>query len=68
MVSLKMKRNIWLALAIVSPLAVIDRAIRVWSGEMEWWQLASSVVISAWCFKFYFCFSRKYKEAQSACS
>lgn len=45
MLSNKVKRNIWLTLAVVSVGCMIDRAIRVIDGSAEWWDLAATIVI-----------------------
>lgn len=58
MLSDKVKRNIWLTLAITSILAVINRTIKLAAGETEWWSLASAIVILAYCTKFYLCYRR----------
>lgn len=55
MLSNKVKRNLWLTLAILSLAAVVDRAIRVADGTVEWWNLISAIVITAFCTKFYLC-------------
>lgn len=39
MLSNKVKQNIWLTLAILSVGCIIDRAIRVIDGSVEWWNL-----------------------------
>lgn len=53
MLSNRAKRNIWLTLAILSTLVTIDRAIRIVMGDLDWWQLVSAVIITAFCFRFY---------------
>lgn len=53
MVSNKVKRNVWLVLSITSACTIIDRAIRLADGSVEWWSLASAVCITALCVKFY---------------
>lgn len=56
MISNRTKRNIWLTLAILSLGAVIDRAIRVADGSVEWWSLVSAIIITIFCTRFYFCY------------
>lgn len=56
MISNKAKRNIWLTLAILSVGAVIDRAIRVADGSVEWWNLVSAILITFFCTRFYLCY------------
>lgn len=62
MLSNKVKRNIWLTLAIMSVGCIIDRAIRVIDGSVEWWNLVSAIVITALCAKFYFCYRKQVKH------
>lgn len=62
MISNKVRRNIWLSLAILSLGTIVDRAIRVSDGTAEWWNLASAIVITALCIKFYLCYRRQVKE------
>lgn len=58
----KSRRNIWLALAILSVVAILDRAVRVFTGSLEWWQLASVIIICALCTRFYLCYRRALKD------
>lgn len=62
MLSNKTKRNIWLTLAIQSVGCIIDRAIRVMDGSVEWWNLITAVVITAFCIKFYLCYRKQVKR------
>lgn len=62
MLSNKVKRNIWLALAILSVGCVIDRVIRVIDGSVEWWNLVTAIVITAFCTKFYLCYRKQVKR------
>ncbi len=62
MTSNRVKRNIWLTLTIMSLIAIIDRIIRVADGSVEWWQLISTIVITALCAKFYLCYRRQVKR------
>ena len=59
MLSNRVKRNLWLTLAILSGLAIIDRTIRIVMGDLEWWQLISVIIITAFCIKFYLCYRRQ---------
>lgn len=61
MLNNKVKRNIWLTLGIFSIIANIDRAIRVADGTCEWTSLASTIVITAFCIRFYLCYRRQVK-------
>jgi len=63
MLSNKVKRNIWLTLAILSVGCMIDRAIRVMDGSAEWWDLAATIVITAFCTKFYLCYRKQVKQS-----
>lgn len=62
MINNKIRRNIWFVLAILSLGVIIDRAIRVADGTAEWWNLASAIVITALCTKFYLCYRRQVKQ------
>ncbi len=62
MVSNKVKRNIWLVLTVMSALSVLNRAIRVFDGSAEWWQLVSAVVITAVSIRFYTTYRRQVKR------
>lgn len=62
MLSNKVKRNIWLTLAILSVGCIIDRAIRVIDGSVEWWNLVATIVITAFCTKFYICYRKQVKR------
>lgn len=62
MISNRVKRNVWLVLAVMSVGAVVDRAIRVAEGTVEWWNLVSTIVITAFCVKFYLCYRREVKN------
>lgn len=62
MLSNRVKRNIWLALTILSGIAVIDRAVRFATGSDEWWNLLSAIVITALCTKFYTCYRKQVKR------
>lgn len=53
MISNKVKRNIWLTLAIISLLTSIDRGIQFATGSVQWWSLLSSICITALTAKFY---------------
>lgn len=46
MLSNKVKRNFWLTLSILSVGCIIDRAIRVIDGSIEWWNLVATIVIT----------------------
>lgn len=62
MFSNRVKRNIWLTLAILSLMAVVDRIIGMADGTSEWWHLACNAVTTALCFKFYLCYRRQVKN------
>lgn len=62
MLSNKVKRNIWLILAILSVGCIIDRAIRAIYGSIEWWNLVATIVITAFCTKFYLCYRKQVKR------
>lgn len=64
MVSNKVKRNVWLTLTIVSVACVIARAIRVAEGAIEWGELVSTIIITAFCVKFYLCYRRAIREGK----
>lgn len=52
----------WLVLAVMSVGVVINRAIRVAEGTVEWLDLVSAIVITAFCVKFYLCYRREVKN------
>lgn len=52
----------WLVLSVMSVGVVINRAIRVAEGTVEWWDLVSAMVITAFCVKFYLCYRREVKN------
>jgi len=62
MISNRVKRNIWLAFAVMSVGVVVDRAVRAATGSVEWWNLLSAIVILALCVKFYRCYRRQAKD------
>lgn len=62
MVSNRIKKNIWLTLAILSVGTIIDRTIRYMDGDIEWYSLTASVIIFAFCVRFYLCFRREVKR------
>ena len=62
MTSNKVKRNIWFALTIMSGLTVIDQAVRIVDGSVEWRNLLSSIIITALCAKFYMCYRKQVKR------
>lgn len=62
MINNKVRRNLWLALAIMSAAAVIDRAIRVAEGSIEWWNLIAAIAITALCTRFYLCYRNQVKK------
>lgn len=62
MLSNKVKRNIWLILAILSVGCIIDRAIRAIDGSIEWWNLVATILITAFCTKFYLCYRKQVKR------
>lgn len=62
MLSNKVKRNFWLTLAILPVGCIIDRAIRVINGSIEWWNLVATIVITAFCTKLYLCYSKQVKR------
>lgn len=62
MISNRVKRNVWLVPAVMSVGAVVDRVIHVAEGTVEWWNLVSAIVITAFCVKFYLCYRREVKN------
>ena len=62
MISNRVKRNVWLVLAVMSVGVVINRAIRVAEGTVEWWDLVSAIVVPAFSVKFYLCYRREVKN------
>ena len=62
MLSNRVKRNIRLTLSTLSIGCIIDRTVRVIDGSAEWWSLASAIVITAFCTKFYLCYRKQVKS------
>lgn len=62
MISNRVKRNIFLTLAVMSASTVIDRAIRLAMGLVEWWMLVSAIAITAVLAKCYFSFRREVRR------
>lgn len=62
MISNKVRRNFWLTLSILSTVTIVDCAIRLASGEVEWWSLALDMVITALCVKFYLFYRKQVKN------
>lgn len=58
----RVRRNIWLIFAILSFGAVVNRAIRVADGSVEWWSLVCSILITVFCVKFYLCYRAQVKK------
>ncbi|MCI5627643.1 MAG: hypothetical protein MR333_08570 [Porphyromonadaceae bacterium] len=61
MASNRVKRNIWLTLAVLNVGAIANHAIGVADGSLEWWQLVSTIVISLFCIKFFLCYHKQVK-------
>lgn len=59
MVSDRVKRNIWLTLAIVSVVCAVARSIQLAGGEAEWWEAACSAIITVYCTSQYLRFRKK---------
>lgn len=55
----KTRSYIWMVLAILSLICVISRVVDFIQGDKEWWHLVSSIVMTAFCTRFYFCYRRK---------
>lgn len=62
MISNKVKRNVWLTLAIMSTACIADRAIGVADGSLEWWNLVTTIIITGLCTKFYLCYRRQVRK------
>lgn len=60
----KMRSYIWLALAILSLICVISRALDLAQNDKEWWHLVSTIVMTAFCTRFYLCYRKKAQETQ----
>ncbi|MDE7385742.1 MAG: hypothetical protein K2N28_01240 [Muribaculaceae bacterium] len=58
----KCKRNLWLVLGIMSVAIVIDRAIRLAHGDLEWWQMLSPIIITVFFTRFYLAYRRAVRE------
>lgn len=62
MLSNKAKRSFWLPLALPSVGCIIDRAIRVIDGSIEWWNLVTTIFITAFCTKSHLCYREQVKR------
>lgn len=62
----RIKRNIWLTLAILSLAAIAERASKIIDGSGGWWDLLSAIIITAFCTKFYLCYRKKVKCASAS--
>lgn len=62
MLNNKAKRNIWLALVVLSVGCIIDRVLRVIDGSVEWWNLLSVTIITVLCVRFYLCYHKQVKH------
>lgn len=62
MLSNKVKRNVWLTLSVLSVAIIIDRTVGVMDGSLEWWELLTSVIITALCTKFYLDYRKLVKK------
>lgn len=62
MISNKVKRNVWLTLAIMSTACIADRAIRVADRSLELWNLVTTIIITGLCTKFYLCYRRQVRK------
>ncbi len=57
----KTRSYIWLVFAILSLFCVVSRAIDTATGDKEWCHLVTTIVITAFCTRFYLCYRRKAK-------
>ncbi len=57
----RIRRNIWLALTVMSVAVIIDRLVRVIDGTIEWPGLLCALIISAFCARSFLCYRRKLK-------
>ena len=64
MINSRTRRNIWLTLSVTSAACTVARAIRFAAGEAEWWQLATAVVTTALCVKFYLTYRKRVNEEE----
>lgn len=62
MISNRTKRNLWLALSVMSACGVAGRAIGVADGSARWWDLACMIVVTAACVRFYLMYRRQVRR------
>lgn len=62
MLSNKVKRNIWLVFSILSLACVVEWAVRLIDGSAEWWNLVSSIIVTALCVRFYLGYRRQVRS------
>ena len=57
----RIRRNIWLALTVMSVAVIIDRLVTVIDGTIEWPGLLCALIIFAFCTRSFLCYRRKLK-------
>lgn len=57
----RIRRNIWLALTVMSVAVIIDRLVRVINGTIEWPGLLCALIISVFCTRSFLCYRGKLK-------
>lgn len=63
MISNKVKRNLCLALTIISASTVVGKTIQLLSySSVEWYELVSSIVITLVWIKLYLCYRKEVKN------
>lgn len=55
----KTRSYIWLILAILSLICVVSRAVDLANGDKEWWHLITTMVITAFCTRYFICYRKK---------
>lgn len=58
-ISDKTRSYIWLTFAVLSFICAISRIVDLVQGDKEWWHLVTTLVITALCTKYFFCYRKK---------
>ncbi len=60
----KIRSNIWMGFAIFSLICVVSRVVHLVQGDKEWWELVTTIIMTALCVRFSLCYRKKAQEAQ----
>ncbi len=60
----KTRSYIWMGFAIFSLICVVSRVVHLVQGDKEWWELVTTIIMTALCVRFSICYRKKAQEAQ----